>query len=181
MKIRVLGLDISAKRIAWGICDSVEFFGSCLVKRRGRGFDDFVTEAWSRISNASIACKATTACLEINLHPNVIHKGYVSPKKIKAYMRSRWVEGALLAKLGVDEPAEIRRGKGGLFALESGRAMYSLAATWSQNAKLKRRQKMYTLYGGAGLGVLSEDEFDSLAIAHDCAVALNLARRGIGL
>lgn len=179
MKRRVLGLDVSANRIAWGICDSVDFYGSCLVPRRGRGFDDFVCEAHDRISNATIACKSTAACIEINLHPKVVHKGHVSPKMIRAYMRSRWVEGAILAKLGLDEPTEMKRMKGNYIEVEAGRAIYSLAATWQPKAKEMRRHRMLALYAHNGLGDLSEDEIDALAIAHDCAVALNLAGRGV--
>lgn len=94
-------------------------------------------------------------------------------------MRSRWVEGAVLGRLNLDEPTEITRKRGGFGEAEVGRAIYSLAASGSKDAKQNRRRRMLSLYVAHKLDDLSEDEIDALAIAHDCAVILNLEERGV--
>jgi hypothetical protein len=179
MKRRVIGLDVSANRIAFAICDSVKMFDSIVIPRRGRDLAAFVNEAAAIIRKAMEREHVLVGCLEINLHPRITHKGHVSPKMIRAYMRSRWVEGAVLGVIGFDEPFEMER-KHKMIATELGWTMYSLPATGGKDAKRARRERMMMLYGGFLFpGVFSEDEIDALAIAHDCAVALNLAERGV--
>lgn len=174
---RVVGLDISANRIAWAVTDSVHLSSWGMRKRSSRrSLQEFVMSSTDAIRAVMGDSKTETVCIEINLHPKVIHKGHVSPKMIRAYMRSRWVEGALLFGLELGEPEELVRGKGGYILLPNARKCYSLAATWSQNAKEKRWRRMSSIYRDAKR--LGEDEIDALAIAHDCAVALALGLKG---
>lgn len=180
MGTTVMGLDMSANRVAYAVCDSTVFYGSCLVSREDLTFPSFVRAAYKLASHATFALRASIACLEINLHPKLIHKGHVAANMVRAYMRSRWVEGAILAKLGFDEPSEITRAPGGFFKLELGRMCYALPATGGEDAKAARRARMTQLYAaGISPGQLSEDEYDALAIAHDCSIAIGLAERGV--
>ncbi len=178
---KVIGFDISANRIAFAICDSVKMFDSIVIPRRGRDLAAFVNEAATLIRKAMERESVLIGCLEINLHPRITHKGHVSANMIRAYMRSRWVEGAVLGVIGFDEPFEMER-KRKVISTELGWTMYSLPATGGKDAKDARRDRMKILYGFSGLHVrFTEDEVDALAIAHDCAVALNLAERGVQL
>jgi hypothetical protein len=177
---KVLGFDVSANRVAWALCDSARFYGSGLVKKGRFAARDLVDTAVDMIKNMTQPYES--ACLEINLHPKVMHKGRLSPKMVRAYMRSRWMEGALIDRLGYDEPSEIiRKGSiiaGGFVVVDPDAGMYSLQATGGKDAKAKRRSRMMMLYAAWEVSRLSEDEIDALAIAHDCAVAIRLRSLG---
>jgi hypothetical protein len=179
MKKRIVGFDISAKRIAWAICDSVAFYGSGVTKRQKNAFGGFLKEAYGEYMALRLGQSIDAHCIEINLHPKVTHKGHVSPKMIRAYMRSRWIEGAFLHMVCSQEPSEITRKKGGFYEVERGYHMYSLAASWTQKAKESRRYRMLSVYASSNLAGITQDEVDALAIAHDCSIALAMAERGV--
>lgn len=173
---RVLGLDVSANRIAWALAGGA---GECEtgILRRGRNdFTEFVHGASGAITRFFAGMYDPDAyCLEVNLHPNIIHKGHIAPKMIKAYMRSRWVEGALLGSLLLTEPRMIQKMPGGFHKIPAG-DVFALQASGGKDAKLKRRQRM-TLHYGLQSMKISEDEIDALAVAHECVIALTTGVR----
>lgn len=176
--MKILGLDISANRIAWAAADGS---GSCSTNllRRGRSsFTVFIEEAAKRINEILVAPELPEGvCLEINLHPNVTHKGHPSATKVRAYMRSRWVEGAIIQECLHEEPQIIERVRGGYYRVPKG-TVFALQASGKAGSKEKedRRRRMSAIYG---LGQkITQDAVDALAIAHECAVAL---KTGISL
>lgn len=113
-------------------------------------------------------------CLEINLRPFVVNKGALSPRLIKNYMRSRWVEGRFMESLGFPEPVMIERKRGGYFIPHRSK-FHCLQAKSEGNrkgadAKKARRARMEAIYGLKHK--FSQDLIDALAIAHECEVAL---------
>lgn len=168
----VLGFDVSANRIAWAFTNG----NTCLtgiVRRSGKSFDTFVSLAVTEIGGMWSLEDYIDAeiCLEINLHPRIIHKGYISPDKIRAYMRSRWIEGALIDRLCHEEPQTIERIHNA-WKVPKDAQVFSLQASGGKDAKEKRRRRMSLIYQDIAERKLSEDEIDALAIAHECYVAL---------
>jgi hypothetical protein len=172
----VIGLDVSANRIAFAICDTVNWRDAYISQKRG--------EAREWIDDVSQIVLATLeeyerppVCIEINLHPRILYQQHPSPAMVLAYMRSRWIEGMLLRACGLGEPIIIKRKKGGLHDVpRSGAGCYALQATGGKDAKAMRRLRMSTIYG-FDRAMLSEDEVDALAIAHDASVALGMDQR----
>ncbi len=171
--MKVLGLDISANRIAWASSDGS---GHCLTDllRRGRSsFSVFIEEAAKRINGILTGPAAPDGvCLEINLHPNVTHNGHPSATKVRAYMRSRWIEGAIIQECLHEEPQIIERLPGGYYKVPKG-TVFALQASGRAGTKEKedRRRRMVAIYGLAGQTV-SVDEIDALATAHEAVIAL---------
>ena len=174
---RVLGLDVSANRIAWALCDGV---GTCETDIFRRDVIDpmaFVERAARDILirlQSAVGLRPDACCLEINLRPDIMHKGRVSPQKIAAYMRSRWVEGALLFACGLTEPQMIMKIKGGFHKIPAGN-VFALQASGGKDAKQVRRDRMTLIYKLPK--DLSEDECDALAVSHECCVALTTGVR----
>lgn len=170
MRHKVLGLDVSANRIAWALCDSVKLF-TYGHQTRPETDDGLIQLAAYRICAILRAHDDPPICLEINLHPKLVHKGRIAANMVRAYMRSRWVEGALLESMNVSLPIELARNKRGLIPVLVDEYVFALQATGGQDAKQTRRRRMTCLYGLSKLR-LTEDEVDALAIAHDCSCAL---------
>lgn len=170
MRHKVLGLDVSANRIAWAICDSARLF-TYGHQTRMETDDGLIQIAATKIITARRNYDDPPICLEINLHPKLMHRGRIAAKMVRAYMRSRWVEGALLESMNVSLPIELARNKGGLIPVLFDEYVFALPATGGADAKLTRRHRMTCLYGLRKLR-LTEDEVDALAIAHDCSAAL---------
>ncbi len=171
--MKILGLDISANRIAWASADGSSWWRADLLRRGRTSFSVFIEEAAKRINQILVSPHAPDAvCLEINLHPNVTHKGHPSATKVRAYMRSRWVEGAIIQECLHEEPQIIERRPGGYYNVPKG-TVFALQASGraGKAEKEDRRRRMVAIYGLAGQKV-SQDEVDALAISHDCVVAL---------
>lgn len=167
---RVLGLDVSANRVAWAVCTGTKLMGCDVIARYDNSFRLFADAAVEMLGRVIEGHGPDATCIEINLHPHIMHKGRPAANMVRAYMRSRWIEGALLGRLFEDEPAEIVRAKGGHHIVPEG-SVFAMQASGSEGAKEKRRTLVSLLYG-LSRGKLSEDEVDALAIAHECAVAL---------
>ncbi len=173
---RVMGLDISANRVAFAVCDSVEFMGSRLMRRKNwPTLGAFAEDAASLIRGGRQMCGLPSVCMEINTRPKIMHKGKPSPNMVLSYMRSRWVEGAIIAMCAEDEPGMIKRLKGGYWEIPTDSTWFALQASSGKNEKENRRRRMSTIYGFK-LGKISQDEVDALAIAHECSIALNMGR-----
>lgn len=178
--MKILGLDISANRIAWASSDGSGHCLTDLLRRGPSSFSVFIEEAAKRINEVLVGEHAPDGvCLEINLHPNVTHKGHPSATKVRAYMRSRWIEGAIIQECLHEEPQIIERVKGGYYQVPKDTTVFALQASGKVGAKEKedRRRRMLAIYGLAGEPI-TQDEIDALAIAHDCVVAL---KTGISL
>ncbi len=172
----VLGLDVSANRVALAVSDGARFHdSSILLRKQFRDLPSFAREAAFEIGNRRQRLGIAAVCLEINLHPDVMYAGRQSPNKIAAYMRSRWVEGAIIAMCAEDEPGMIKRLKGGYWEIPTDRAWLALQASSGKNVKESRRRRMMQIYGFM-IGGITQDEVDALAIAHECAIAINLGR-----
>ena len=173
---RVLGLDVSANRVAWAVCNGNDMLGSERIERFDDCFGFFVDAASDMLKLAIDGHKPDAACIEINLHPNIMHKGRPAANMIRAYMRSRWVEGALLGRLFEHEPLEITKMKGGWLAVPEGN-VFALQASGGAKAKEKRRTRMSAIYRIGPTAQVSEDEIDALAIAHEACIALKTGVR----
>jgi hypothetical protein len=172
----VVGLDVSADRIAMAVCDSVSCDSSWVAHRKGQEMTAWVKDVGDDLSASLSAYNRPATCLEINLHPRLMHKGHMSQQMVAAYMRSRWVEGMLLLWANLSEPAIIRRQRGGHFKVPGDHECYALQASSGKNAKEQRRQRMAHIYG-VMLYDMSQDEIDALAVAHDCSIALGMHAR----
>jgi hypothetical protein len=175
MTISVLGLDISANRVAWAWANEKEFRAH-LHTRGMMSWQSFVNAAAADIRAALQEYGHPPVCLEINLHPKIIYCGHPSPDMIRDYMRCRWVEGAIIRECCYEEPQIIRRIHGGHYEVPPDTRTFALQATGGVAAKKKRRDRMRLLYDLRNRE-LSEDEVDALAIAHDCVVALKAGMR----
>lgn len=180
MSMIVLGLDISANRIAWASADGSSWWRADLLRRGRSSFSVFTEEAAKRINKILVSPHPPDGvCLEINFHPNVTHKGHPSATKVRAYMRSRWIEGAIIQECLHEEPQIIERVRGGYYKVPKG-TVFALQASGKvgKHEKEDRRRRMLAIYGLEGQKI-TQDEIDALAIAHDCVVALktgNMAR-----
>ena len=116
--------------------------------------------------------RPAACCLEINLHPHLTHKGHPSSTMVRSYMRSRWIEGAIIAECFHEEPQIIERKTGGFHAVPEGE-VYALQASsrGGKAVKERRRRDMSLIYAIRKVKI-SQDEVDALAIAHECVVAL---------
>ena len=173
---RVCGLDVSANRIAWALCDGAGECDTDYIRRDTDTLGVFVEVGVDMIRDAMKEGGAEASCIEINLHPKIMHKGHPSANLIRAYLRSRWVEGAVLSRLFECEPLEIQKIKGGFHKIPAGN-VFALQASGGKDAKLRRRERM-TLHYNLQAAKISEDEIDALAVAHECAVALTTGIRG---
>jgi len=174
---RVLGFDVSANRIAWALADGGGVAKIGIVRRKaGLSLPDFVNFAARNIRTLILtSAEIDATCIEVNLRPAMMNKGRQSPNMVKAYMRSRWIEGALLMALKIDEPQLITKLKGGYHRLPEGRSL-GLQASAGANAKERRRERMMLLYKFITKKI-SEDEIDALAVAHECVIALTTGVR----
>ena len=164
--MNIIGLDVSANRIAWAWLYRERLQGSaCEECARGLSKDIIVDIAKSLHADDAVYC------LEINTRPKLMHKGRVSPQMVKSYMRSRWVEGRLLQELGLPEPVVITN-KMRAFGIGMGSSIYAIQA--SAEKKTVRRNRMELLYQPKRQ--LSQDEIDALAVAHQLSVAMKMAR-----
>ena len=176
--MKILGLDISANRIAWALADGGGHCSTELLRRNLRSFGFFIEQAAQRINEILVGPEAPDGvCLEINLHPNVTHKGHPSATKVRAYMRSRWVEGAIIQECLHEEPQIIERVRGGYYRVPKG-TVFALQASGKVGKKEKedRRRRMLVIYGLAGEPI-TQDEIDALAVAHECSCALRTGIR----
>ena len=179
---RVLGFDVSANRIAWALCDGAGQCSTEIVKRHKLGLLEFIDSARSGLQFFLHGIQLPDAyCIEINLRPAIMNKGKQSPNMVKAYMRSRWVEGAFLMALRLAEPLMIQKIPGGFHKLPAG-YVFALQASGGKDAKGTRRRRMVIHYNLLGRlnnpgHPLSEDEIDALAVAHECAIALTTGVR----
>ena len=179
--MNILGLDISANRIAWATADGSGTCSTHLIRRAHVSFGCFIDFAAAQINRILMSDQPPDAvCLEINLHPNITHKGHPSAAKVRAYMRSRWVEGAIIQECLHEEPQIIDRVRGGYYRLPKGKIFFfALQASGKVGSKEKddRRRRMGAIYGLA-VQEASQDEVDALAVAHEGVVAL---KTGISL
>lgn len=173
--MRVLGLDVSANRVAWAICDGAGTCSTDRIMRHKDSFAVFIESSATEINDIMADNDLYVACLEINLHPKLTHKGHPSATMVNAYMRSRWIEGGIIYECFHEEPQMIERIRGGFHKIPPGQ-IFSMQASGRVGTKEKedRRRRMSAHYGGI---TASEDEIDALAIAHECVVALKTGIR----
>jgi len=173
---RVLGLDVSANRIAWALADGGGAAKVGIAKPKVVRLPELVKLAATNIRTLiHTSAKIDAICIEVNLRPAMMNKGRQSTKMVKAYMRSRWVEGALFNALGLEEPKLITKIKGGYHRVPAG-DVFGLQASGGEDAKKRRRQRMTLLYKFTKAKI-SEDEIDALAVAHECVIALTTGVR----
>ena len=174
----VLGLDVSANRIAWAFTNGTKC-ETGIVRRSEKSFDVFVSLAAKQINSRwgeGSDWLEAEICLEINLRPAWMWRGASSPHMVESYMRSRWIEGALIDRLCHEEPQKIERIHNA-WKVKEGSQVHSLQASGGKDAKANRRRRMSLIYHFIEERKLSEDEIDALAIAHECYVALRAGIR----